>query len=344
MGNHILKRLIPLLLLASCSEPYEERKLPNLSQSLVIEVLSDTRASQQLLVTQLLLETRKLNQLLQQGEQPDLELLRDQWTKAHDAFIRLNFFSLARIDTTRVDAWPIYEGFIDSLPGYPDSGIINDTTIELSRASLLQQHGITANSEASIGFHPLEFMLFARTDAHYLEPIRGDRRKNYLRIATTLLEDEVTLFVETHDRLYDDYLEQVNTNSQPEIQLLILLSRLHFSIVSLFAEANQFQQTISGHGQRSGSTKSTLRAQLEQLQTISGPDTKLAGILKDISDEVSDEYQLTLERALALIRNEMASDDELTQLPLFVAAMGHQLEDFIRPLAPAEPDQDLLRL
>jgi len=59
-----------------------------------------------------------------------------------------------------LDSWPIEGGYIDHVPGYPFSGIVNDLTLELTEESLLSQHGFSDPSYAALGYHPLEFMLW----------------------------------------------------------------------------------------------------------------------------------------------------------------------------------------
>jgi putative iron-regulated protein len=59
-----------------------------------------------------------------------------------------------------LDSWPIEGGYIDYLPGYPFSGIVNDLTLELNEESMLAQHGFSDPSYASLGYHAYEFMLW----------------------------------------------------------------------------------------------------------------------------------------------------------------------------------------
>lgn len=59
-----------------------------------------------------------------------------------------------------LDSWPIEGGYIDYLPGYPFSGIVNDLTLEVNEDSMLAQHGFSDPSYASLGYHAYEFMLW----------------------------------------------------------------------------------------------------------------------------------------------------------------------------------------
>ena len=52
----------------------------------------------------------------------------------------------------RSDSWPLYAGYLDSLPEWPQSGLINDTSIDITPATLRRQHQTTDHHEVSLGF------------------------------------------------------------------------------------------------------------------------------------------------------------------------------------------------
>jgi putative iron-regulated protein len=129
-----------------------------------------TQASQS--STALLEETR---QFLDSPNATTLATLRTSWRQAYSDFLKTRFFGFLPIsdppDWQRqhignrgtlalLDTWPIEGGYIDYLPEYPYSGIVNDLTLELSADSLLSQHGLSDVSSASLGFHPMEFLLW----------------------------------------------------------------------------------------------------------------------------------------------------------------------------------------
>ena len=65
----------------------------------------------------------------------------------------------------RLDAWPFYPAYVDALPAWPDSGIVNDPALELTAASLRRQQGATTDGEVALGFQPLLFLLAGVPDA-----------------------------------------------------------------------------------------------------------------------------------------------------------------------------------
>lgn len=100
---------------------------------------------------------------------------QEVWVKTYNAYLKVSaFYSVPKFEKPQyieqnqtykdlhqlLDLWPVEGGYIDFLPGYPLSGIINDMTLKISEAALLEQHGFSEFSYASVGFHPLEFMLF----------------------------------------------------------------------------------------------------------------------------------------------------------------------------------------
>jgi len=104
-----------------------------------------------------------------------LEEAQNAWIKAYSAYIKVSFFSTvprfekpqfreqnmtyAHIEE-RIDSWPIEPGYIDYLPLYPLSGIVNDLTLKINEEDIRAQHGFSDMRFASLGFHPIEFLLF----------------------------------------------------------------------------------------------------------------------------------------------------------------------------------------
>ena len=123
---------------------------------------------------------RAVIKLLDQPSEDHLEAAKLAWLDAHRQYaaalpyIRLGFAPAALRDQGRqlllaVDSWPTQPGYLDTVPGYSDSGIVNDTAIELTLANLRKQHRLTAHEEASTGFHALEVMLWGPTSERSAE-------------------------------------------------------------------------------------------------------------------------------------------------------------------------------
>jgi len=106
----------------------------------------------------------------------------------------------------RLDAWPLYPAYVDGLPAWPDSGIVNDPALELTGASLRRQQGATADGEVALGFQPIRLLiagaegaprrakdLRADAQADNDEPAAAlrERRRTYLRLAADQLQADL---------------------------------------------------------------------------------------------------------------------------------------------------------
>ncbi len=117
----------------------------------------------------------KLAAFLYNPTPASLETTRQAWRSAYNAWLETLIYAQLPLNdppdwarkgidyeqTIRLlDSWPIEGGYIDYVPGYPFSGIVNDLTLELTEANLLSQHGFSDPSYASLGYHAFEFMLW----------------------------------------------------------------------------------------------------------------------------------------------------------------------------------------
>lgn len=60
----------------------------------------------------------------------------------------------------RTAAAPVLPGYIDSIPGYSDTGLVHDNTVALSLESLIAQHQLSFEEEVALGLYALEVLLF----------------------------------------------------------------------------------------------------------------------------------------------------------------------------------------
>lgn len=101
--------------------------------------------------------------------------MKQAWRQAYDDFLRALVFAYLPIQDppewynkriayrnllSQLDSWPIQGGYIDYVAGYPFSGIVNDLTLTLNEQTLRNQHQFTDLSNASIGYHAMEFMIW----------------------------------------------------------------------------------------------------------------------------------------------------------------------------------------
>jgi len=161
-----------------------------------------------------------VNALLLNNTDANLQQARTAWREAYSAFLRSRIYSYLPITEPlewqrqqlgyrdlmmQIDSWPVEGGYLDYLPGYPHTGIVNDLAMPLNREELLRQHRFTDAGSASVGFHVIEFLLWGddgqRPASDFNPASSGDnddpgqkhpeRRREYLQLTTTLLQEQV---------------------------------------------------------------------------------------------------------------------------------------------------------
>ena len=117
-----------------------------------------------------------------------------------------DLFAQLKRQLNRIAPYPIAPGYLDSINGYPYSGLIHDFSVPISRDTLRNQHQLTGNSEVLLGLHAQEFFLFGeggtRTAADFIQQTQDteqlsahqrpeNRRRTFLRLNSRLLCDDM---------------------------------------------------------------------------------------------------------------------------------------------------------
>ncbi len=118
-----------------------------------------------------------IGSFLQHPNPLSLEEAQKAWIDTYNSYLKISFFwQVPRFEKPQyheqnetyktlredLDSWPIEPGYIDYLPMYPLSGIVNDLTLQITEEGIYEQHGFSDMRYASIGFHPMEFLLFGQ--------------------------------------------------------------------------------------------------------------------------------------------------------------------------------------
>lgn len=106
----------------------------------------------------------------------------------------------------RLDQQPMLNGYLDSVEGYPKSGLIH-SEIALDRQTLNAEHQFSDPAYVALGFHALEFMLKGDTGDHH------SRLKDYL----------------SQNRSND---QQINENSETTEQLAIQRRKQYLTLLA----------------------------------------------------------------------------------------------------------------
>ena len=279
--------------------------------------------------------SKKLEQsaksFLANPDQSTLESLKSNWREAHRHFLAARFFSFIMTDLQNyeVDAWPIQEGFLDHLPGYPHSGLISDITLPINAVTLTTQHGITDPEEVSLGFHALEFLLFKRDVEDY--SLIGDnvtmRRRQTLEVITQILVQDVEIIL-SQSRAATASFRAANEGLDPlPINIFVpILNALRERVLLLFLEANDISE-ISGHSRFSQSSLHNLKTQVAVLNELTGKQTDLDKVFLLLDQNITKEYRITLLETEEILSMEEPGEELMARLPLLLAALGHQLGD-----------------
>ncbi|MFK7863526.1 MAG: imelysin family protein [Pseudohongiellaceae bacterium] len=189
--------------------------------------------------------------------EPTAEMLREsqeKWLSAHLSFqqTKIHFNFLSRIGSPaqgdslseliyRIDHWPIMAGYIDSVEGYPRGGIVHDVNVNLDSESLTQQHGLFDATEATLGFHVLEFLLWgepnvattSRTAEHFvplvelsssqsqsgmeIEQLGNNRRRRFSTLLSTLLVEDFNTAANVREEVVTAFLSSIEDRHAVEI-------------------------------------------------------------------------------------------------------------------------------
>jgi putative iron-regulated protein len=149
--------------------------------------------------------------LLENPSQKAMNTARNAWLNARTSYLQTEAFRFYEgpIDFVdektgeegpegRLNAWPMNEGFIDYVEGNPKAGIINDSSIEVTAASIREKDQVEDEADVTTGFHAIEFLLWGQDmdptapgNRPYTDFVGGkdnnDRRRLYLKTITEML-------------------------------------------------------------------------------------------------------------------------------------------------------------
>ena len=345
MAHHLSKKLIVTLLVAGvllvsgCSKtelgqiPEPARLDPMLVKSTVEDLIhymlvQDERSTS--LLAQLNIE---LSGFLAAPSKETRLRAQQAWQHAHEAYLsyQMTFFDSPNVRSRLIfalDAWPIQPGFLDSLPGYPDSGIINDVTIDVTSDILRQQHGITDDEEVCLGFHTIEYLIFQRSVTDFITDDSQDtvnelkkRRREMLRVVGQELVGDLSEM----SRVLRQQIDPSAAND-PSEQLLSLLRAARIHLRSVVEKSDFFSTQDYGHNIFSQTGNISLGVELTTLQQLTLEKVNCLPIFEVLNKTAAGNYEITLREA---VRQVTSSDGTGPgQLPLMLSALLNQLEDF----------------
>ena len=269
--------LLSCLSITSCEPKISEKKDKAMNERKLSEIIGLER-------NKLLKEATQKISLLSRNTKKYLETLSDEdhlewqktWRSAHESFIAITFLPMNE-NFSEIEAWPLTPGFIDSIENYPYSGIVNDSTIEITTDVLKAQHMITDPSEISLGFHVLEYYAFERTreDLNGTEEA-NKRRRALISLVSELLVEEIKTLEKGPPMKIDISYPELITHIKDKVQ------RIHIEIRS--AEHCAFSE----------STGQIVKYQLMVFNELFKNTLEVDKYLEEISPDSSDEIESLL--------------------------------------------------
>jgi len=114
-----------------------------------------------------------------------------------------------------LNSWPVDESYIDYVRGNPTAGLINNSDIPITRATLIERNARDDEIDVTTGYHAIEFLLWGQdlnADGPGDRPVSdfvGDgaaaRRRVYLKVATDLLVENLKFVVDQWAPGADNY-------------------------------------------------------------------------------------------------------------------------------------------
>jgi putative iron-regulated protein len=143
-----------------------------------------------------------------------LQAARSAWRAAREVYGQTEAYRFyggpiddARGPEGRLNAWPMDESFVDAVQGRPDAGLVNDRRVRIDRRTLVAQNERGGEENIATGWHAIEFLLWgqdlsddgpgARSADDFVDgrAPNADRRRQYLRVVTDLLVDDLASLV-----------------------------------------------------------------------------------------------------------------------------------------------------
>lgn len=181
-----------------------------------------------------------IRKLLDAPSENSLAAARAAWVQARQPYLQSEAFRFYEgpIDAAetgpegRLNAWPLNEGFIDYVDGNPGGGIVNDASLPLKIETILGKDQVTDEADVTTGWHAIEFLLWgqdlsaegpgARPFSDYLPgESDNDRRREYLRLVTAQLVDDLAYLVEAWRPAADNYRAVFEATPRASLEKLL---------------------------------------------------------------------------------------------------------------------------
>ncbi|MFT4763005.1 MAG: putative iron-regulated protein [Oleispira sp.] len=292
--------------------------------------------------------------------------IQQAWRKAYDSFLSSLIFSYLPIQDPpdwysqeidyqnllmQLDSWPIEGGYIDHIEGYPFSGIVNDLTLNIDEETIRSQHGFTDPSNASLGYHALEFMLWGgngersapdffpqentapiplsdeehaagTANTAQIEPVETqdiktqnhNRRRQYTQLLSELLQKDLHRIQrrwEPSSGYYAQLLQQ--SNAENTLQAAFIAAQ---DLISKELLNKRFQLISSEFSKTSNDDLLALLSGMEQWfmpEEAEQQEASLFFLMQQADSNIADEFAASLQQSLSCISKMTAASADIDQ-------------------------------
>jgi putative iron-regulated protein len=134
----------------------------------------------------------------------------------------------------RLNSWPLDESYVDAVKGKPNTGIVADRKVLITKANLARLNERGGEENIAAGWHAIEFLLWGQ-DLNADGPGRrsfeefmdgktpnADRRRQYLGVATELLIDDLRYLVSAWVPAARNYRERFERSDMESVRRIIV--------------------------------------------------------------------------------------------------------------------------
>jgi putative iron-regulated protein len=288
------------------------------------------------------------------------------WRLAYDRFLSSVIFSYLPIQDPpdwysqkidykhlliQLDSWPIEGGYIDYIKGYPFSGIVNDLTLEINAETLRSQHGFTDPTNASLGYHAIEFMLWGdasqrsahdffpqentapvlmndaehtsetanietieHTEIRDFKPQNHNRRRQYTQLLSELLQKDLHRIQQRWEPSSGYYAQLLQESNAENTLQAAFIAAQNLIIEELLNK--RFQLTSSEFSQTSRADLLALLAGLEHWFMPAETELQAASLfflMQQADTAVADEFSAALQKSTSCIKKMTTEPADIDQ-------------------------------
>lgn len=167
----------------------------------------------------------------------NLQKAKDAWLVSRDSYGQSEAFRFyegpidfvgdnAEGPEGRLNSWPLNEAYIDYVAGDMRAGIVQDGRVKISKASLSGKNQQTDEADVATGYHAIEFLLWGqdldingpgtRPVSDYAKTRENERRREYLKVVTDLLVDDLRFLVDSWKPGGGNYAAQFTSQDSDE--------------------------------------------------------------------------------------------------------------------------------